>query len=384
MKKLNVTFLLLSLRPFLFVAVPAEVVGQITVFQTGFEYNEEPIVFEPSDLNGAIDQVGLWSGLEFPSGRGNGAPDTVAFVDNPYGGRGFYLDRPDGDDGSGVWPNVEPNSDFTGSYFADLEKAVLLSGAEVSFDVAIRRDNGSNNNKSWDIIGRDNNGAESFHLRVSTNEQVASLGTITDGGDTVNFDLPTTVGEDMPGDLLGLGNPPWATTSIFGSVKVLMVADGYVIDFAHNPLTLNGNAYTTDVIPYNGPGADLAQLEFTYEASDANGRSSGYFLDNILVTGFTEQPTLGDFDSNGTIDLADFSVLSSNFNQPGDLSTGDMNFDGNVDLFDFFLWRDVFNQPAGAAAAHVPEPGTGFLLGLGFIAFTQWIRRRASRNKIVF
>ena len=53
MNQLNVLFPLLSLLAFLFVAVPAEVVGQITAFQNGFEYNEEPIIFEPMDLNGA-------------------------------------------------------------------------------------------------------------------------------------------------------------------------------------------------------------------------------------------------------------------------------------------------------------------------------------------
>ena len=377
MNKLHLTCSLLSLATLWCVVAPAKVEGQVTVFQTGFEYEDEPIVFEPVDLNGAIDQVGLWSGIEFPIGAGELAPDAVGFVDNPYGGRGYFMDRPQGDDGSGIRPNVEENGDFTGSLFADLDDSVLLLGAQVSFDVATRRGSG-NDNKSWDIIGRDTNGMASFHLRVSTNNSLFRLGTVTEG-DTFNTDLATTDGDDRNDDIPNIGaSADWTTESAIGSVSVLMGAEGYVIDFAHHPERTNGNAYTTEVIPYNGEPSDLAQVEFTYEASAANGRNSGIFLDNVLVIG-NKELLAGDFNNDGQVDLADLSVLATNFNQPGDLSAGDINFDGRVDLHDFFEWRQVF-QPAGAAAS-VPEPRTGGLLVLALV-LSLWGRRKSRRHKL--
>ncbi len=95
--------------------------AQDTVFSTGFEYDLEPIVFTPAELDGADGQVGFWSGDEFPEGIGDilTLPDSVGFIDNPIGGRAMLLDRPSGDfDGN----------DFIGSYFANLDKTVLLLG----------------------------------------------------------------------------------------------------------------------------------------------------------------------------------------------------------------------------------------------------------------
>ncbi len=66
----------------LLLIVSSAAVGQDTVFFTGFEYELEPIVIEPIDLNGAIDQIGLWSGLEFPPSQGQFPDDRVLFVED--------------------------------------------------------------------------------------------------------------------------------------------------------------------------------------------------------------------------------------------------------------------------------------------------------------
>jgi glutamyl endopeptidase len=54
----------------------------------------------------------------------------------------------------------------------------------------------------------------------------------------------------------------------------------------------------------------------------------------------------GDADGSGTVNLADFGVLRSNFGRTGFLSAGegDFNFDGRVDLADFGLLRGSFGQ----------------------------------------
>ena len=78
----------LSLVLGLFLTAP--LFAQDTVFFSGFEGLEDDLlVFEPTDLNGATDQVGEWSGNEFPEGQGDILipVDSVGVLPSPYGGK---------------------------------------------------------------------------------------------------------------------------------------------------------------------------------------------------------------------------------------------------------------------------------------------------------
>jgi hypothetical protein len=78
------------------------------------------------------------------------------------------------------------------------------------------------------------------------------------------------------------------------------------------------------------------------------------------------------------VDLADFEILLGNFNTSVDsLEAGDMDFNRRVDLTDFVLFRKAFGE-ANAAAA-VPEPGVGALLG-GVVMLVPAFRRRSYRK----
>ena len=86
-----------------------------------------------------------------------------------------------------------------------------------------------------------------------------------------------------------------------------------------------------------------------------------------------------DINGDGTVDLADFQVLSGNFNGPGAFEDGDINFDEKVNMSDFVLWRTIFQAPAqGASAAAVPEPAAGILAMFSLLALC-FLRRRLPR-----
>lgn len=362
-----------------------------TVFFTAFEYGNDELqgILEPAELNGAEDQVGEWSGDEFPEGQGDiadlgcdlGPPcDSVGFRDNPFdGSRLMILDRPTGDPDR---PNSQPNSDFEGSILANFTNPILLVGAEVSFDLGVFR-TGGNHNKDFSIVGRDGDGEESFHLRIGTNNNgFQRLGVRQGGDDAVLWDLPTVVGDDGPEDLDNMGAAPnggFALGDEFPRIKLKLGAEGYTIDLKHDEQnnSAQANAYVTDTIAYNGPAQDLALVDFGYKASGANGRNAGFALDNILVTGF-EELLLGDFDANGEINVADFNILAANFATQS--SEGDFDFNGVVDLHDFVGFKAAFNAAQAPAAAAVPEPATVSMIFIGLLGLLARRRRRTMKG----
>ena len=251
-------------------------VANETVFQTGFAYTSEPTPAEigndAANLNGAIGQVGTFSGAVPDGISGQFAPDLMGFAaNNRDGGRLLWVDRPTAD----------------GAFDADLASDVLVDGAVVSFDVATRRTQGGTNAKDYDIIGYDKDGKESFHLRVianntSPNERLAVL---TGGGATLTTDLIGTfggTGADANQDLINTGGVPAADE--LATITLTLGDTGYTIDFLR-PTTIP-LAYTTGEINYNGSASELSRIEFTF-SGDPSGTSvqSGYFLDNITVSG---------------------------------------------------------------------------------------------------
>ena len=92
----------------------------------------------------------------------------------------------------------------------------------------------------------------------------------------------------------------------------------------------------------------------------------------------------GDANFDRVVNIADFSVLAANFNQPGDWLSADFDGSGTTAIGDFSLLAANFNQTAPAARVSpprtggiVPEPGT-VVVGLA-IPFLSRRRRRFNR-----
>jgi hypothetical protein len=71
----------------------------------------------------------------------------------------------------------------------------------------------------------------------------------------------------------------------------------------------------------------------------------------------------GDYNHNGIVDAADYTVWRDSLGRTGAGLAADGNGNGIVDQADFNVWKSNFGNHSGrGAAAAVPEPNTAFLL----------------------
>lgn len=86
---------------------------------------------------------------------------------------------------------------------------------------------------------------------------------------------------------------------------------------------------------------------------------------------------LGDFDLNGTVEFADFTLLAESFGLENvHYGNGDADCSGDVTFADFLVLAENFGRTASAVATAVPEPSAAVLLALGAMTLAS-LRRQS-------
>lgn len=157
---------------------------------------------------------------------------------------------------------------------------------------------------------------------------------------------------------------------------------------------INGSDRTEDLVVTEwgwGVDTDIAKIGGRREDGADSTTHSGaqdevaIWLDRVLtdeevasiwqaaVGGPTCVASGGDIDGSGTVDFADFLVLSSDFGTSGE-SPADLDCSGNVDFADFLVLSANFGG-AGASQA-VPEPSANCMTLVGMLCLGTLLRQR--------
>ena len=100
-------------------------------------------------------------------------------------------------------------------------------------------------------------------------------------------------------------------------------------------------------------------------------------LAGVVIEPTCDPTTQGDVDGNGTVEFADFLIVSANFgNEVDSHELGDVDCSGIVDFPDFLELSANFGSTVPAASA-VPEPSAAMLMGFSVLCLGFLRRRRA-------
>jgi Dockerin type I domain len=121
--------------------------------------------------------------------------------------------------------------------------------------------------------------------------------------------------------------------------------------------------------------ADGSTFSFNLNSSDSN---SDFFATGAMLA--VALGVAGDFNHNGSVDAADYTLWRNSIGRSGASLAADANGDNQIDASDYAVWKANFGRRIGggagaSAASPVPEPAA---LALLLTAITVFFYRRES------
>jgi mannan endo-1,4-beta-mannosidase len=87
----------------------------------------------------------------------------------------------------------------------------------------------------------------------------------------------------------------------------------------------------------------------------------------------------GDYNGDGAVNTADYTVWRNSLGETGNGLAADGNGDGKIDAGDYVVWKLYFGESTGGGAQAVPEPGTGSLMLIALLlAFRNRVQSRVA------
>lgn len=164
---------------------------------------------------------------------------------------------------------------------------------------------------------------------------------------------------------LELEGPTWNTSGI-GSTIYATVNAGTVDEVTYRrEANTNAGTFNQSDLPVHFGLGDVTLVD-ELKIVWTDGTVQRFFdvpVDQYMTINFAV-PTPGDYNGDGTVNAADFTVWRDNFGSTANLAA-DGNNNGVVDQADYAIWKQNYGQTAASGAATVPEPMAILLVGLG-------------------
>lgn len=124
------------------------------------------------------------------------------------------------------------------------------------------------------------------------------------------------------------------------------------------------------------------QPSFGYTDANVWNDESSLTSFQATITTSVRDKVLGDYNQDGTVDQADYTIWADSYGDTGDYMLADGNNDNIIDQGDYTIWADHYGDgaPPASPPLTIPEPATCLLLTLGII--TCFSRRRTSSHSM--